>query len=171
LALRKSDIEARISMWKQLNVDLVGLVAEPFAFLNAFSCLDYFGKLEGARNNALVVIDVGQVCTLLMIITSSGNWFRAIDWGLDDVTTSLAKGLKLGYADADSIRKFVVRKKHTHETVQLIDDACAVPRREIERSLRASRDQLDRFEVSEVLLTGGGAYQPLLSSLLNSELT
>lgn len=170
LALRKADVESRLSMWDKLKVNLVGLVAEPFAYVNALKAVNYLDELEAnSPASSALILDVGHASSLVMLARKSGCWFRHLDWGIHDLTTAIAKELKLGYADADSVRRNIVSGGAVVERFRILENATAVAKRELQRSLRAAKEHLQNFDISTALLTGGGAYQPLLGSLLNGE--
>ncbi|MEM8733994.1 MAG: pilus assembly protein PilM [Planctomycetota bacterium] len=169
LALRKQDVDARVSMFKQLGVELVAITPEPVANVNAIQTLKYFELPVEVHGDALLLVDVGYLRTTFQVIGPTGSWYRTIDWGLDSINSHLATTLKITNADADGVRRNVARSKSVSETLGLIKDACMMPQRELERSLRAAEDQLKALNIRSALLIGSGAYQPLLGSILNNE--
>ncbi|MCR9295081.1 MAG: pilus assembly protein PilM [bacterium] len=174
LALKRNEVEARLSMMKRLNVDLAGLLPEPLAVLNAITVLNYLGELQsdsvaGTASQAILLIDVGSMRTTFEVITKFGCWYRTIDWGIDDINQSLAAGLKITRSDADKLRRNLLLCSSTVAAASSLKEACAVPKREMERSLRAAKEHLGPIDIAIPLLIGGGAYQPLLSNLLNGE--
>ncbi|MFN3192872.1 MAG: pilus assembly protein PilM [Aureliella sp.] len=169
LALRKQDVDARVSMFKQLGVELVAITPEPIANVNALQTLKYFDLPVEEHGDAILLVDVGHVRTTFQIIGPTGSWYRTIDWGVDSISNHLASQLKLTHADADGVRRNLARSKSVSETLGLIKEACVVPQRELERSLRAAEDQLKVLNIRSALLIGSGAYQPLLGSILNNE--
>lgn len=168
LALRKSEIEARASMFKQLDINLVSLTPEPIANLLALHQLNHLGQLKDSAQ-AILLVDVGSLRTTVQVICKKGSWYRTIDWGINELNQKLATALKLTYADADTLRKNPMRSRSVVKVAKTMQEACVVPLREIERSVRAAQEQLGRTEIVLPILIGGGAYQPMLSSLLNGE--
>ncbi|MEM7477642.1 MAG: pilus assembly protein PilM, partial [Planctomycetota bacterium] len=168
-ALRKTDVEARESMFKQLKVNLVGMLAEPVANYNALKHLNYLGEVNPGSAEAIMMVDVGHVRTNIQFFTSFGSWFRTIDWGIESLSQALAVGLKITHKDGDGVRRNIMRSKSVSESMGFLREACTVPKREIERSVRAATEQLKELEVVESILVGGGVYQPFLGSLLNNE--
>ncbi len=170
LALRKNDIESRSSIMKKLDVNLVSLSAEPFAHVAGLTTLGLVPRTEDVGSqDAILLVDIGHLRTTFQIVTSAGCWFRTIDWGIDSLNQALATHQKLTNADADALRRNLTRSRSISECFAVLKDSCAVPKRELERSLRAAADQIGQFRVVRALLIGGGAYQPLLGSLLNNE--
>lgn len=168
LALRKSEIEARASMFNQLGVELTALVAEPIANSLALKQLNYLDELN-EENEAILMLDVGSFRSTVEVISRIGSWYRTIDWGIENLNQHLASGLKVTKAEADSLRRNPMGTPSVVATTKLMREACLVPVREIERSVRAAQDVLGKTEIVCPILVGGGAYQPLLGSLLNSE--
>lgn len=169
LALKRSDVEARQSMFNKLGRNLVGMIADPFAILNALNHLGLVAE-RTEREQATLLLDVGSTQTWMVAATKSGGWYRQVDWGLDDVSVAVSRDLKLNKADADKVRRNPATSKSIYSTLKTMDATCAVPKRELERSLRAAREQLGNFDVNRILLTGGGAHQALLNSMLNGTL-
>lgn len=169
-AIRRTEIESRRSMFDQLQVNLVGLTSESFAYVNAIDAL----KLHDTHNSpspssAILILDVGHFRTSFNLHTRSGVWQRAIEWGIYDMTVALAQKKNCTYSDADKIRRNPVHNQSISEVFDVLREPCTVPLREIERCLGAARDVLGEFQIESKLMTGGGAYQALLSSWLEGE--
>ena len=169
LALRKTDVESRLSTLKRLNLDCVALVPEPVANYNTLRHLRMLGEATPGTNEAVLMVDIGHLRTNIQLFSHSGSWFRTIDWGIDSVTQALAAGLKLTHADADALRRNIMRSPSISDTMTLLRDTCVVPKRELDRSLRAAAEHMRDFKVVQCILTGGGAYQPFLGSFINNE--
>lgn len=169
LALKKADVEARQSMFNKLGRNIVAMIADPFAILNATNCLGLVAERQ-EREQATLLLDVGSTQTWMVAATRSGGWFRQVDWGLEDVSVAISQELKLNKADADKVRRNPAKAKSIYSILKTMDSTCAEPKRELERSLRSAREHLGNFDVNRILLTGGGAHQGLLNSMLNGTL-
>lgn len=169
MALRQNDVASRKSMMKKLGVNLVGITPEPLANVNTLVALDYLGEIGDRPLDGMLLVDVGYLKTTIQFCCKAGTWYRTIDWGIQNLNSSLATGLKLTLGDADSLRRNLIRSRALNESVGLLRNACAIPKREIERSVRAAQEQFGEAKVISPILIGGGAYQPLLGSLLNDE--
>jgi hypothetical protein len=99
----------------------------------------------------------------------SGVWYRAIDWGLDELTQAVASEHKLGYVEAEARRRNPTCSPTILKTLDAMRGACVVPRRELERSLRVAKENIGEIAIDQPLLIGGGALQPMLGSWLNGE--
>lgn len=169
LALRKTDVESRQSALKQLNLNGVAIVPEPIANYNTLRHLKMLGEATQGTSEAVLMIDIGHLRTNIQLFSHSGSWYRTIDWGIDSITSALASGLKLTHADADALRRNIMRAPSVSETMAILRDACAVPKRELDRSIRAAGEHMRDLKVVQCILTGGGAYQPFLGSFINNE--
>lgn len=169
-AVRRAEVDTRVSMFKQLDLPLDSLLGEPFALLHALANSS-IPPVENTSDtkHATVMLDVGQLRTNIIVLDQSGCWFRAIDWGLSDLTQGLAREHKITFADAEKVRTSPGQASGLHKSLVNMRENCVVPRRELERSLNAARDTLGAFDPTSCFLVGGGAYQPLLSSWINGE--
>ncbi len=181
VAGRKTDIEFRKSLVENSGLVVSGILPEPFALWNA---LQSFGSdaealtlnvsdeveqeaTQQRQSLADMVVEVGQNRTNVVISHPKGLWYRTIDWGLADLNAALCTAMKLTTGDADKMRREPLRAKHLQIPVDAMMAACQVPRREVERSAYAARDAIGELRLRRVMLIGGGAYQPFLSSWFN----
>lgn len=168
LAVKRSESESRQSMFHQCKLNLTALLGEPFALLNTWN---YLSQLQPPADTeaATVLLDVGQRRTLVLVAKRAGGWYRCLDWGLNDLTAAIVSDQKLGYADAEILRRNPANAPLIQKALSSMSNACLVPRRELERSLHAARESLGELSIGTSWLVGGGAYQPFLGSWLNGE--
>lgn len=170
LATKKSEVEAKLSMWERLDVNLHSLVAEPFACFTALKSVNFLDLPESEESKStLLFLDIGHVSSTIMLARRDGFWFRSIDWGLDDLSHAIAKETKVSLADASGVRRSPKAGGSLVAIYNILASASTVPKREMKRSIEAAKKHMGDFEVASAVITGGGAYQPLLASLLNDE--
>lgn len=172
LAIRKSEIESRLAIFKRYQMNLISLVAEPLALCSAaeyFKLLNSDSSEKSNMDSAALIVDVGHVRTNILVAKTFGIWSRTLDWGLDNLAQALSSEFKIGRSDADAWRRNPTCAPAIQKTLDVLRNACLVPRRELERSLRAAKETLGDFQIDQPLLIGGGAYQALLGSWLNGE--
>ena len=168
-APRKADVESHISLLEKSGANLIAVIPEPMAYWNCLNALDFLDEAY-VEGDSLLVIDVGAQHTSFVTCSPHGIWFRTVHWGTDTISNAFARKLKITNAEADKIRVDLLHGDRLASNVETLKDACAVPRRELERSIRVAKEQLGEFRISLSVLTGGGVFQPLLSTLLNGEL-
>ena len=168
-APRKNDLESHADLLSKAGINLASVVPEPLAYLNVFETFDYFGELISRSTDAILCIDVGAKRTTFVTCSPFGIWFRTINWGVDVISQAYAKALRITSKEGNKARMKPLDGSLI-DNFSILESCCIVPRRELERSMHVAKDQLGEFRVSQILLTGGGAYQPLLGSLLNGDL-
>ncbi|HBE70267.1 MAG TPA: hypothetical protein DDW52_19125 [Planctomycetaceae bacterium] len=168
-AVKRTEVESRRSFIEQLGASHVLVVPEAFGMLNLLRHCDYFGHLVDSNTGALLVMDVGFARSSVNLFSRSGGWFRALDWGIDDLSSALASALKITHADADNVRLNPASAASLTRAVRAQESAAIPARRELGRSLTSARDALGDFKLVASLLVGGGAGQSLLPSWINGE--
>jgi len=179
VAGKKIDLEARKSLVESAGIKVSGMMPDPFALWNLLQALvqvelennagppDSEAPEAGRVSRADLMVEVGHQRTNILISHPKGVWFRTLDWGLSDITNALCSAMKLTYGEADKMRREPLRATHLQIPMDAMLAACQIPRRELERSAYVAREAIGELRLRRVLLVGGGAYQPFLSSWLN----
>lgn len=167
-APRKTDLDAHESLLRRAGVNVVAIVPEPIAYMNVFNAFDFFGEIVAEESDAILCVDVGAKRTSFVLCSKFGVWFRTINWGVDMISQAFAKSKNVTNKDAAAQRLKPLAGSLT-DNFGILESSVIVPKREMERSIRAAKEQLGECRISRILLTGGGAFQPLLGGLLNGD--
>lgn len=179
-AAKKPEVEARQVLCEAAGIKITGVQPEPFAMWSALQAITEIEQSQGgvkpevdqptdARMSlADMLIDVGHCRSNILISHPKGIWFRTIDWGLADISLALCSAQKLTFTEAEKMRREPLRATHLQIPIDAMLSSVQVPCREIQRSAYAARDAIGELRLRRVMLVGGGAFQPFLSSWLNS---
>lgn len=134
------------------GLELISMEAEVFSLARAL-----IGEAE--KNQAISLIDIGARSTTINIIDNGIlRISHSFDTSGNDFTTVMAKGLSVGYAEAESLKRKqgVLPENKSRETMLPLIDLII----EEIKKIFSSFFQAEGKEIKKVVLAGGSALMP-----------
>jgi len=175
VAYRES-IDRYLAATDAAKIELAGIDLEAFALLRALS------EPGDVREAAIVAVNVGHERTTLAISDGSVCQFaRVLEWGGGDITSALARALKIAPTEADDLKYGISLEAGSEgvaglsgnrgtEAIEAMRYELQTLVRELLSSLRFYQAQAGSLPLSDVLLAGGTSTIPGFAQELEREL-
>ena len=161
-------IAAYVEACRLAGLKLLGVDLEAFALLRALTPTFATEPGGGAERSALVAVSIGAERSVLGV--SDGytcEYTRVLDWGGNNLTDALARGLELAPAEAERIKVQLglegdrvpegVGPEQAVRAREALKLGLQALSRELVSSLQFYQGQPDSLGISEIVLAGGTA--------------
>ncbi len=151
-AVKKEIIDDRVSLFKDVGLQVSHVTTNSIATVNAFEVL---GPKETSPSQVKAILDIGgSVSNLMILKDNSPRFTRDIFIGSHDLTKQIANSLGVDDATAENL------KMAPGERLSQITDACDTPIANLISEIRLSMDYFmteKNIKVDELFLVGGGS--------------
>lgn len=107
VAAKQSAVQQTLETFNELGIQPAGIQCEPLALANllAHEFADFLVGGESTDEYGYALVDVGAQSTTLVALTRHSLWFRAFDGGGEDLTTKIARQLKVSLEQAERLKR------------------------------------------------------------------
>lgn len=154
LAAKEFHVAERVNAFKNAELPVDGITAEPLALHNAFAYEMFSGE---ASSQPMAVLDIGTHGSSLIVSSPKRVWFRTSSCGGDDFTAALVQQLHLTGSAAEEVKRAPHKARRFHLWRAAMQPLFVKHASEIERSLAAYTKQFTESRIERLYLAGGGA--------------
>ena len=164
-AAARSLITKYVEIFKKANLELLSLETESFAMIRA---------LVGKDMSTIMMVDVGAVSTDITIVDKGvPHLDRSVNVGGLDITKEISKILNIKVSQAEQFKRDLIAKPELQKQVpinlqKMFDPILNEVRYVINFFLKQPENREKKVE--KIILTGGSAYIPGLSSYFTEAL-
>lgn len=164
IATRRSEAEQRIELFQSLGIGVDILQVDAFAIHNV---VRYEGWLDDrTEGTSLLLVDVGQESTNIILSTKEAAWFRAVRFGGQDLTRALAVKFRLTTEQANQVCREPHRARRISTLLQVLQPKFNRLATEIHISLDSFDKALGQSRLVHMYGCGGTMKQPGLLAAL-----
>jgi type IV pilus assembly protein PilM len=166
IAVKDFHIKERLQYFKNADISVTGITAEPLALYNAV--MHEHLREDIAENEQIAFMDLGSEGSSFLIASKKGFWFRSTGNAGNDITSTLVKKFQLTFSQAEELKQTPSKARRYHLYWEALQPVLVQVGSEIERSLGSFRKQFPDREVKKLYLLGGaGLLHGLLRYLIH----
>lgn len=152
LAVRRFEVAERTDLFAEAGIPLTVLQCDGVALHNAVVQEFFPPEMPRPKDVAPIgLLDVGSDATNLVVSTPQTIWFRSLKRGGADLTEALARECQLTFEQAEQVKQRPARARRLSRVAAALGPQFGGLADEVQRSLQAQNQPLDRL-----IVVGGG---------------
>ncbi len=159
-AAKKAAVASRTELLASAGLKIAGMQADQVALVN-FVSREFSSVLADAEADALgkfhsiALVDAGATFTTLVLVSKESFWYWSIESGGEDLTSALARSLKLTHSEAEELKRFPAKIDNPRDGYEAVEQRLGELRSRLQKVLAEGENQNGRTNIGETWCVGG----------------